>query len=306
MSTVALVLALAVLVTGLAAAAIVRFLPTLRAQLLALALLAACLPLGVVLATGLVMFGMHDDAKIISVAVVSTLCALGGALFLGRRILEPLGRLRVTSALLASGDLSARAPASGPRELLELGGSFNEMAASVERLFDARRELVAWASHDLRTPLASLRAMVEALEDGLATPDEYLPTIRGQTEILSRLVEDLFELAMIDAGALTLELQDAPLGPLVSGCLGAVEAEARAHNVRLEARVEDVHVRVQQRLPDRDDQEPPGDRTRNATSPVGSTRARARRVPGRSACGGSRDGRGATRPGRASNNSCPR
>ena len=238
MNTVALILALAVLVTGLAAAAIVRLLPTLRSQLVALALLAVCLPLGIVLASGLVMFGMHDDAKIVSVAVVSTLCALCGALVLGRRILQPLVRLRATSAQLAAGDLSARAPESGPRELLELGGSFNEMAASIERLFDVRRELVAWASHDLRTPLASLRAMVEALEDGLATPAEYLPAIRGQTEILSRLVEDLFELAMIDAGALTLELQDAPLGPLVSGCLGAVEAEARANNVRLESRVD--------------------------------------------------------------------
>src|SRR5437764_358044 len=140
MNTVALVLALAALVTGLASAAIVRLLPTLRSQLVALALLAVCLPLGVVLASGLVMFGMHDDAKIVSVAVVSTLCALGGALVLGRRILQPLGRLRATSARLAAGDLTARAPESGPRELLELGGSFNEMAASIERLFDARRD----------------------------------------------------------------------------------------------------------------------------------------------------------------------
>ena len=246
MNTVALVLALAVLVTGLTSAAIVRVLPTLRSQLVTLALLAVCLPLGVVLASGLVMFGMHDDAKIVSVAIVSTLCALVGALVLGSRILKPLGRLRATSARLAAGDLSARAPESGPRELLELGGSFNEMAASIERLFDSRRELVAWASHDLRTPLASLHAMVEALEDGLATPAEYLPAIRGQTEILSRLVEDLFELAMIDAGALTLELQDSSLGPLVAGCLGAVEAEARANNVRLESRVDssDPAVRV--------------------------------------------------------------
>src|SRR5438552_1370394 len=211
------------------------------------------------------MFGMHDDAKSVTVAVGSTLCALGGALVLGRRILQPLGRLRATSARLEAGDLSARAPESGPRELRELGGSFNEMAASIERLFDARRELVAWASRDLRTPLASLRAMVEALEDGLATPDEYLPTIRGQTEILSRLVEDLFELAMIDAGALTLELQDAPLGPLVSGCLGAVEAEARAHNVRLEARVD------------------PADPAEERGSPLRSRSRRARRYEPKSA-----------------------
>src|SRR2546423_1694326 len=70
MNTVALVLALAVLLTGLAAAAIVRLLPTLRLQLVAVALLAVCFPLGVVLASGLVMFGMHDSAKVVAVAVV--------------------------------------------------------------------------------------------------------------------------------------------------------------------------------------------------------------------------------------------
>jgi two-component system, OmpR family, sensor histidine kinase SaeS len=246
MSTVALVLVLAVLATGLASAAVVRLLPSLQWQLVALALLIVCFPLGVVLGSGLVMFGMHDDAKILAVAVVSTLCALGGALVLGRRILQPLVRLRAASKLLAAGDLSARASESGPRELLELGASFNEMAAGLEQLFDARRELVAWASHDLRTPLASLRAMVEALEDGLAEPAEYVPAIRAQTEILSGLVEDLFELARIDAGAQTLELREAPLGELVSNCLEALEAEARTHDIRLESRLDpaDPAVRI--------------------------------------------------------------
>ena len=120
------------------------------------------------------------------------------------------------------------------------------MAASLERLFDARRQLVAWASHDLRTPLASLRAMVEALEDGLATQDEYLPAIREQLETLSVLVDDLFELARIDAGALTLELHDAQLGELVSSCLRALDAEARARNIRLAAQLDpaDPTVRI--------------------------------------------------------------
>jgi signal transduction histidine kinase len=246
MSTVALVLVLAVLAIGIASAAVVRFLPSLRWQLVALALLVVCFPLGVVLGSGLVMFGMHDDGKIVAVAAVSTLCALGGALVLGRRILAPLERLRTASKLLAAGDLSARASESGPRELLELGASFNEMAASIERLFDARRELVAWASHDLRTPLASLRGMVEALEDGLATPAEYVPAIRAQTEILSQLVEDLFELAKIDSGALNLELRDVSLGDLVTNCVDALEVEARAQDVRLESRLDpaDPAVRI--------------------------------------------------------------
>ena len=246
MIAVALVLGVGVLVAGIVLAAAVRLLPTLRLQVAALALLAVCVPLGVVLASGWVMFGMHDDAKILAVAVASALSALVGGLLLVRWILRPLERLRATSVRLAGGELSARASESGPRELLELGGSFNEMAASLERLFDARRQLVAWASHDLRTPLASLRAMVEALEDGLATQDEYLPAIREQLETLSVLVDDLFELARIDAGALTLELHDAQLGELVSSCLRALDAEARARNIRLAARLDpaDPTVRI--------------------------------------------------------------
>jgi signal transduction histidine kinase len=242
----AVVLGLVVLAVGIAAAAVVRLLPTLRLQLSALALLAVCLPLGVVLASGWVMFGMHDDAKVVAVAVASALSALIGALLLAGWILRPLERLRAASGRLAGGDLSARASESGPRELLELGASFNEMATGVEQLFDARRQLVAWASHDLRTPLASLRAMVEALEDGLAAPDEYLPAIHEQLETLSLLVEDLFELARIDAGVLTLELHDAKLGELIQSCLRALDAEARARNIQLEAKLDpaDPAVRI--------------------------------------------------------------
>jgi len=206
-------------------------------QLAALALLAVCLPLGIVLASGLVMFGLHDNVAVFAIALFSASAALTGASLLGRRILQPLAGLRATSARLAAGDLGARAPESGPRELRELGAAFNDMAAGLERLFDARRELVAWASHDLRTPLASLQAITEALEDGLVRPEEYVSAIRAQTQLLSRLVEDLFELATIDAGALTLELCEAPLTDLVENCLSALEAEARTQNVRLAARV---------------------------------------------------------------------
>jgi two-component system, OmpR family, sensor histidine kinase SaeS len=211
---------------------------SIRAQLAILALAAVCLPLVAVVWSGLVMFGMHDDAKFMAVVVGSTLAALGGALLLGRRILGPLDELSAVSKRLAGGDLSARASESGPRELHELGASFNEMASNIEHLFDARRELVAWASHDLRTPLASLRAMVEALEDDLAEPAEYLPAIRAQTELLSGLVEDLFELARIDSGALALELREASLGELVVSCLESLQADARARGVRLESRVD--------------------------------------------------------------------
>jgi two-component system sensor histidine kinase BaeS len=210
---------------------------SIRSRLAVLAVAAVCLPLAAIIGSGLVMFGMHDRALFWAVVVVSALCALLVALLLGRQVLRPLDELRAASKRLAAGDLTARAAESGPRELRELGASFNEMASNLEDLFDARRELVAWASHDLRTPLASLQAMVEALEDDLAEPREYLPAIRAQTVILSGLVEDLFELARIDSGAFALELQDAPLAELVSSCLSALEGEAQARGVRLESRL---------------------------------------------------------------------
>ncbi len=129
--------------------------------------------------------------------------AVGAGLLLARSISRRDRPAPVDFVTLAEGDLSARASESGPRELAELGASFNEMASNVEQLFDARRQLVAWASHDLRTPIASMQAMLEAVEDGLAEADDYLPELRSQVERLGMLVEDLFELARIDAGLLT-------------------------------------------------------------------------------------------------------
>ena len=114
------------------------------------------------------------------------------------------------------------------------------MASNIEALFDARRQLVAWASHDLRTPVASIQAMLEAVEDGLASIDEYLPALRQQTRTLATLIDDLFELARIDAGALTLELREAQLPPLVSHCVRGLEAEARARQVHLESQLDDA------------------------------------------------------------------
>jgi two-component system OmpR family sensor kinase/two-component system sensor histidine kinase BaeS len=114
------------------------------------------------------------------------------------------------------------------------------MAAGVEQLFDARRQLVAWASHDLRTPLASIQAMLEAIEDGLVEPGAYLPALRSQARTLARLVDDLFELAAIDAGALTLELRETPLGEVLESCVRGLEAEATAREVLLETRLDGV------------------------------------------------------------------
>jgi signal transduction histidine kinase len=237
MIDVAILLTLSTLAAGVAGAFLLRLLRSLRLQLLGLTLLAVTLPLVTVLASGWVMFHMRDDVKILAVSATSALGALFGALLVGRWIQQPIERLRRVSGVVAAGDFSARAPESGPGELVALGVSFNQMAASIEELFDARRQLVAWASHDLRTPLASMQAMLEALDDGLATPENYLPALQDQVRKLSSLVDDLFELARIDSHVLTIELQDAQLDRVVEGCVRGFEAEARARGVRLETRI---------------------------------------------------------------------
>jgi signal transduction histidine kinase len=235
----AIVVAAATLGVGLVVALGLRSLPTVRLQLVGLAFLAVALPLTAVLLSGWVMFHMGDDVKILAVAAASASAAVIAALLLARGIALRIDRLRASSAALAGGDLGARASEEGPAEIADLARSFNEMAGNLARLFDARRELVAWASHDLRTPIASLQAMLEAVEDGLAQPDRYLPAMHEQVRTLARLVEDLFELARIDAGALTLELHEAELAALVESCVRGVEAEAQARGVRVEARVLD-------------------------------------------------------------------
>ena len=241
----AVVVAVATLIVGSGLALALRLLPSVRTQLAGLALLAVSLPLAVVFLSGWAMFHMGDDVKILAVAAASASVAVGAALLLAASIAARIRRLRDASRAIAAGDLSARADEHGPRELAQLARSFNAMAAELERLFDARRELVAWASHDLRTPIASLQAMVEALEDGLATPDEYLPALRQQVRTLSARVDDLFELARIDAGALTLELRDAELASLVDGCVDALAPEAARRGVRLETRVAPVRARCE-------------------------------------------------------------
>jgi signal transduction histidine kinase len=235
----ALVVAAGSLASGLVLAFLLRRAPTVWAQLAGLALIAVCVPLVAVLLSGWVMFHMGADVKILAVAAGSATAAVFAALMLAQSITASLGRVGAASRSLASGELSTRAPQGGAREIAELAAAFNAMANALEQLFDARRELVAWASHDLRAPIGSLRAMLEAIEDGLLPAEDYLPTAREQVRTLSTLVDDLFELAQIDAGALTLELRRTPVAPLVASALRLLRPEAEARGVALSADVDD-------------------------------------------------------------------
>jgi signal transduction histidine kinase len=225
------------LLVGLAVAFALRAAPTVWLQLAGLAFLSVCVPLVAVALSGWVMFHMGADAKIVTVAACAAAAAVVASLVLARSIARSISRVGDAAKRLAAGDLSARAPAGGAAELAQLAASFNTMAESLEQLFDARRELVVWASHDLRTPIASIQAMLEAIEDGLASPAEYLQTLREQVRMLSGLVDDLFELARIDAGALTLELQQTSVSSLVESTVRLFEPEAAARRIGLSAAI---------------------------------------------------------------------
>lgn len=232
----------ATLGVGLVLALTLRLLPTVRLQLTGLAVLAVCLPLAVVLLSGWVMFHMGDDVKILAVLAASATAATIGGFVLARSIAGSIDSVRDAAVALSHGDLSVRAPGSGPAEVADMADAFNEMASNLERLFDARRELVAWASHDLRTPLANMQAMLEALEDGLAEPADYLPALGDQVQGLTLLVDDLFELARIDAGALTLELRSSALADVVASCLRGVAAEAVLRQISLDSEIDATAV----------------------------------------------------------------
>jgi two-component system, OmpR family, sensor histidine kinase SaeS len=237
-TTLALAVAGASLGSMLAVAVLLRRAPTLWLQAAGLALVSVCVPLTAVLLSGWVMFHMGADVKILAVAAGSATAATGAGLLLAHSISTSVRRVSESSQRLAAGDLGTRAPTGGVAEIAQLADSFNTMAASIEQLFDARRELVAWASHDLRTPVASIRAMLEAIEDGLAAPEDYLPTLRGQVDSLATMIDDLFELARIDAGVLTLELRETHVGRLVASTVRSLEPEATARRIGLAAHLD--------------------------------------------------------------------
>ncbi len=140
---------------------------------------------------------------------IATLAALGVALVIGgvlfRSITAPLRKLTTATESVAEGDLSARAPVRGQDEVAQLAAAFNQMAESLDRMEEARRNQTADIAHELRTPLTVIQGTLEAMLDGVyPTDQENLRAALAQTRTLSRLIEDLRILALADAGRLNL------------------------------------------------------------------------------------------------------
>ncbi|WP_232839704.1 sensor histidine kinase [Nocardia aurea] len=171
---------------------------------------------------------------VLSVVAVGGLVGLGVAFVLARRVVGESRRL-----VAAVRHLPFSAPRGLPAELQTIANTLEEAYERERALEEARRELVAWVSHDLRTPLAGMRAMAEALEDGVvsdpATVARYHGQIKHEVERLSVMVDDLFELSRIHAGALRLSRARIGLADLVADTVAGAEPLARAKGVRLAA-----------------------------------------------------------------------
>ena len=184
----------------------------------------------------------HDLTVSFYVAGAATVSSLGVALVLGRLFARDSRQIRRLAQAIGDGeDVVLKAH---PRDHSELTRLASELALTSERLAEARgeveaidasrRELVAWISHDLRTPLAGLRAMAEALEDGMTEdPDRFHRQMRSQVDHLSGMVDDLFELSKIHSGTLALAREKVSLYDLVSDAVADLRFMAESHRVTL-------------------------------------------------------------------------
>ena len=156
---------------------------------------------------------LRVDRRLLAGAVAVALLALGLGALLTRYIVRPVEALAAAARDLGAGDLGRRVEVRSRDEIGRLGQAFNDMATALERAEALRCQLVADVSHELRTPLTALRAQLEAIEDGLVSPNpDTVASLVEDASHLGRLVDDLQDLALADAGRLALEIRPLDVG----------------------------------------------------------------------------------------------
>jgi signal transduction histidine kinase len=223
--------------------------PTLRWTLLGGYGLASLLTFFNVWFSAQLMFASPHDLLL---AIVLLLFAGGIAMILGyflsSTVTMRINLLKEAAQKLAEGDLQTRVPVSGRDEVSALAITFNQMAEQLQtadqkqrELEHLRNDLIAWVGHDLQTPLASMRAILEALSDGVVEDPEsvkrYLLTAQRDVMSLSALIDDLFQMSQLDAGGFPLNRAKVSLSDLISDTLESFSQLALQHEVKLEGQV---------------------------------------------------------------------
>jgi signal transduction histidine kinase len=216
--------------------------------LLAHALGTAIIIANIYAAAELMFISAHDFGFLLLLLAASAAFSVTFGAAVADRMTAAVEQLALGAQEVARGNFRTRVHVSTNDELADLAGSFNEMVSHVNESSElrhqaeaARRDLVAAVSHDLRTPLTAIRAMLEALADGVvddpATIARYHSTMRSQVEHLNRLIDDLFELSQIDAGGQRYVMQRADLAALLGEAVEsfAMRAASRGVEVRLRA-----------------------------------------------------------------------
>lgn len=215
---------------------------------------------GYVLSNTLALFSVWITARLmfvnqhdLALAMVLLLFASGIAISLGYLLSVSLTRrithLNRAANQVARGDLSVRVRTMGQDELAELADAFNQMAAQLEmaeqqqrELIALRQELVTWVGHDLRTPLTSIRVVIEALADGVvddpATIERYLRTAQHHIHSLTQLLDDLFEIAQLEGEYMRLTSHPSSIRDLISDTIEAFSALAARSGVKLEGSID--------------------------------------------------------------------
>ena len=158
--------------------------------------------------------------------------ALVLTLGLSRRILAPIRTLTQAAKRLGQGDFSQRVQVYDKSEVGELAQTFNSMASQLERTKQLRQNLTADVAHELRTPLSNVRGYLEAIRDGVVKPDAAtIQSLNEETALLSRLLDDLQELSLAEAGELKLTFQAEDIGELINQAVVAIQPQAAAQGL---------------------------------------------------------------------------
>ena len=228
----------------------INYSPALRLTLLGGYALASILTFFNVWFSAQLMFASSHDLLL---SIVLLIFASGMAMvlgyFLSSTITERIQLLKSAAEKLAKGDLETRVPVQGTDEVAVLANSFNQMAEKLQDmdqqqrdLDNMRRDLIAWVSHDLQTPLTSMRAILEAVSDGIVDDPEtvkrYLHTAQRDVNNLSALIDDLFQMAQLDAGGFPLNKDKSSLSDLVSDTLESFTELAKQQDIILEGNVD--------------------------------------------------------------------
>lgn len=167
-------------------------------------------------------------------AVVAAAIALGLGRWLARGMTQPLRDMAAAARRMEVGDYSVRVRTASRDEVGQLAQAFNRMSAELQNLEQSRRDLVANVSHELKTPIAAIRAHLENLLDGVERPDPAaLQVMLGQTERLGRLVEQLLDLSKLESGEVPLKREDVAIEPLVARVISEIAVAREAEGVRI-------------------------------------------------------------------------